>query len=140
MGMDQHIETTRENLPAQVDFKYPKDSEEVFYWRGHYDLHDWLEVLYREKGGKGEQGPFYNYKNEEIPGDGSFNNCPLQLKMGDVIRWEQDIINGIGIYLRLPRGANDNDYRHNATNDLKAVALCIEKIKAGYNVFYYPNY
>ena len=140
MGMSQSIETTREDLSTQVDFKIPKDRKDVFYWRKHWDLHKWFEVLYREKGGKGEQGPFYGHKDEIIPGDGSFNNLPLQLTMGDLVRWEQDIINGVGIYLTLPRGENNSDYGHNATNDLKAVALCIEKIKAGYNVYYYPSY
>ena len=140
MGMSQYLETTKEDLSTQVDFKYPKDSQEVFYWRKHYDLHRWFEVLYREKGGKGEQGPFYGHNDEVIPGDGSFNNCPLQLTRGDLIRWEQDIINGVGIYMRLPRNTHDEGYGHNAKKDLKAVALCIEKIKAGYNVFYYPNY
>lgn len=28
-----------------------KQKVEVFYWRKHHNLHDWMETLYRKKGG-----------------------------------------------------------------------------------------
>jgi hypothetical protein len=50
MGLDMYALTTSENIPA-VNFKDPKDIEELYYWRKHPNLHGWMEALYRLKGG-----------------------------------------------------------------------------------------
>ena len=54
MGLDMYAFTTREDIPP-VDFPDPADTAKLFYWRKHPNLHGWMEVLYRAKGGKDEQ-------------------------------------------------------------------------------------
>ena len=53
MGLDMYAFTTSQNIPS-VDFKDPKDSDELYYWRKHPNLHGWMERLYQQKGGRKE--------------------------------------------------------------------------------------
>ncbi len=52
MGLDQYAFTTKTTLTRPVDFRTPKDAEEIHYWRKHPNLHGWMEALYFRKGGK----------------------------------------------------------------------------------------
>jgi PadR family transcriptional regulator, regulatory protein PadR len=51
MGLDMYAFTTSADIPA-VDFKDPKDSADLYYWREHPYLYGWMEQLYRRKGGR----------------------------------------------------------------------------------------
>lgn len=50
MGLDMFALTTDAALESAVDFDTP-DAVEIHAWRGHANLHAWMEVLYYAKGG-----------------------------------------------------------------------------------------
>ena len=56
MGLDAYIFGIKENDVEdtnEVDVKFPEgyQVDQVFYWRKHHDLHNWMENLYYSKGG-----------------------------------------------------------------------------------------
>jgi hypothetical protein len=72
MGLDMYAYTTDKEIPA-VDFRPPKHSQELFYWRKHPNLHGWMEQLYRSKGGKARL----------------FNCVPVRIDLNDLDALEQ---------------------------------------------------
>src|ERR1700690_335349 len=74
MGLDMFAYTTTADISA-VDFDDPTDSDELFYWRKHPNLHGWMEALYRTKGGI----------------DDDFNVAPVRLDATDLDALEQVI-------------------------------------------------
>jgi hypothetical protein len=72
MGLDMYAYATAETLAAAVDFTAPEAREELHYWRKHPNLHGWMEKLYAEKGGAGED----------------FNLDTLRLESADLDRLE----------------------------------------------------
>ena len=58
MGLDMCVYAVREVPPSLVDFELPRVAFEqplapkyLHTWRKHWNLHRWMERLYREKGG-----------------------------------------------------------------------------------------
>lgn len=51
MGLDMYAFITSKPI-RQVDFRRPRDSEQIATWRKHPNLHGWMEDLYRSRGGK----------------------------------------------------------------------------------------
>lgn len=122
MGLDMYALKIRKGLiTEQVDFHLPDNddaAEELHYWRKHPDLHGWMEDLYREKGGQGEQ----------------FNCDNLQLTEEDLNRLEEDIKAGelpdtTGFFFGESDGSETND-------DLEFVRKAREAINEGYDVYY----
>lgn len=56
MGLDMYACKTLEKIAQPVDFSI-QQSELIQRWRKHPNLHGWMEMLYREKGG---MGPDFN--------------------------------------------------------------------------------
>jgi hypothetical protein len=54
MGLDMFAFTTADEIP-QVDFEHPDDATDLFYWRGYWKLHSFMEQLYRNKEGVEDQ-------------------------------------------------------------------------------------
>lgn len=57
MGLDMYAYTVpRDLIGADVDIKLDaiQHVSEIHYWRKHPNLHGWMEVLYRKKGGAKE--------------------------------------------------------------------------------------
>jgi hypothetical protein len=54
MGLDMYVCTTAIAPTCGVDFK-PCDPREFHYWRKHPNLHEWMEQLYRAKGGSADE-------------------------------------------------------------------------------------
>ena len=66
MGLDMFaIKVKKGVITESVDFELPEsaEQEEFHYWRKHPNMHGWMESLYREKGGQGEQ---FNTDNVRI--------------------------------------------------------------------------
>jgi hypothetical protein len=53
MGLDMYAFMTKQSVTA-ADFETPSDSQILFYWRKHPNLHGWIEALYRSKGGRSD--------------------------------------------------------------------------------------
>jgi hypothetical protein len=52
MGLDQYARSTSRRLNSQVDFPTDEADIDLHYWRKHPDLHGWMEMKYRDKGGQ----------------------------------------------------------------------------------------
>jgi hypothetical protein len=117
MGLDMYAYKTKEILPTEVDFKV-KDAEELHTWWKHPNLHGWMELLYRVKGGK----------------ETSFNLVNLALTSDDLDQLEREII-----YQTLPFTQGfffgDSDGSE-ADDDLAFITEARDALKAGYSVFY----
>lgn len=55
MGLDMYALRTQRKLRKDVDFKDHENDELLHYWRKHPNLHGWMEMLYRLKGGKADE-------------------------------------------------------------------------------------
>lgn len=123
MGLDQFAFKTKAKLTSQVDFRAQlkdDESEEIHYWRKHPNLHGWMEELYREKGGTGEQ----------------FNCDPVELTQEDIDRLASDILSGdlpstSGFFF----GQSSND-EEEENDDLEFCKKASEAIREGYKVYY----
>lgn len=95
-----------------------EETQELFYWRKHPDLHGWMHALYRERGGR----------------DPDFNCAYLQLTADDLTRLQSDIMKK-----ELPRTSGfffGHSGPGDADNDLKFVAKALAAIHDGDLVFY----
>jgi hypothetical protein len=83
MGLDQYAYRTQVQLSKPVDFndelQPQSDSawleEQIWHWCKHTKLHNWMEELYRQKGGQKE----------------SFNLVPVELTLADLAQLEEEI-------------------------------------------------
>jgi len=85
---------------------------EVFYWRKHHNLHDWMEYLYRFKGGTEE----------------SFNCTNVRLSKEDLDNLEKDILTD-----SLPKIW---EYDHYEDSDLQFIVKARKFIDKNYALFY----
>lgn len=117
MGLDMYAFTTRNDVPA-VDFSDPADTDKLFQWRKHPNLHGWMERLYRAKGGAARE----------------FNCVPVRLGREDLEALEAAINT-----TTLPEtegfffGASDGSERE---NDLHFIRKARDALADGLNVFY----
>jgi hypothetical protein len=116
MGLDMYAKTTNQNI-SQVGFEYPEDSEQLYYWRKHPNLHGWMEQLYRKKGGTHE-----------------FNLEGVRLDLEDLVELEKLVCNNelpdtAGFFFGVSE-PEDKDY------DLEFLNLARNAIKEGKNVYY----
>ena len=51
MGLDMLAFETSETPESEVDFRRPVAMSRLHQWREHHHLHEWMEGLYRCKGG-----------------------------------------------------------------------------------------
>ena len=125
MGLDQHSACFRleevNNPDAGADVTITKDAvaKELAYWRKHPYLQGWMEKLYYEKGGKGEE----------------FNCVNVRLDEDDLNRLKEDVLSGslpetTGFFF----GSDTCDiYRE---QDLQFINDALEAIKDGRIVLY----
>lgn len=77
MGLDMYVHSCHKDAiedNRDVDFEIFynnhvssfQSQSELFYWRKHYKLHDWMETLYRQKGGTAES---FNCVNVQLTDD-----------------------------------------------------------------------
>lgn len=120
MGLDMYAFKTRHEIDGEVDFSVPEgQSEEVFYWRKHPNLHGWMEDLYDKKGGQEE-----------------FNCVNVLLTEQDLDELEKDI-NGnalpetAGFFFGKSYGSQEEK-----AEDLEFISQARSAIKDGYKVYY----
>ena len=55
MGLDMYAYAVEQNAAvSDFDFARATSATRIHQWRKHYDLHGWMETLYRTKGGQDE--------------------------------------------------------------------------------------
>lgn len=119
MGLDQFIRTTAADIPA-VDFDIPEDAVQIHYWRKHPNMHGWMERLYRDKGGRGED----------------FNCDNLRLDLEDLVSLEIDLK---GKRLPTTEGfffGRSNGGDEELKDDLQFIEAAKGAIECGLKVFY----
>jgi hypothetical protein len=120
MGLDMYAFRTKAVIESDVDFDPPETdgSKVIATWRKHPNLHGWMEILYREKGGKKE----------------SFNVTPVKLTAADIDRLEGDVHNlptKTGFFF----GASSSN---DTQDDLNFISAAREAFADGDTVFYLP--
>jgi hypothetical protein len=103
MGLDQTLYAYHGKNKKETDFTYKDEdsTEEIYYWRKHPNLEEYMAELYFDKGGKGSKNGF--------GGEPCFNCCRVELKLHDI----EDLIETIE-QDKLPEGGgffhgNDSD-------------------------------
>ena len=123
MGLDQFAFKTKAKLNSPVDFQAQvqgADTEELHNWRKHPNLHGWMESLYRQKGGQGQD----------------FNCNPVELTQEDIDRLAISILEGelpstSGFFFGESTGNQEEE-----SDDLEFCKKASEAIKEGYAVYY----
>lgn len=109
MGLDSFAYAVPDD-GADTFLRDNPDAFEIMYWRKHGDLHDWLEVLYRKRGGK------------------QAFCCPLRLRRVDLLALRKAI--------KEQRLSPDVDAEMDAV-DLEFIARALRYMKEdGYAIFY----
>ena len=111
------------------DFETIKAYEEFFYWRKHPAIHDWMENLYVERGGKE-----------------SFNGVLLYLSKEDLKKLKKDIIkkklnyDASGFFFGKSENPNSQTGLFRLKEDIKTVSSALSEIKENPNtVFIYDS-
>ena len=120
MGLDQFaFKVKSRNLESQkqdVDFNVDDiEKEELCYWRKHYDLDNWMEQRYRNKGGE----------------DDMFNCCWMKLSKLDLTELEVCLLKGEIKYRDWPEELDEQ-----LKSDFKFVDEAKKAIDNGYEVLY----
>lgn len=123
MGLDMFAYKTKNKPSKEVDFHEEindKELQEVHYWRKHPNLHGWMQMLYRNKGGEGEQ----------------FNGDPVVLNEEDLHQLaaciiDDDLPHTSGFFF-----GESYDNEEERDDDLKFVKNSLKAIEEGYTVFY----
>jgi hypothetical protein len=118
MGLDMYVHTTVEVPTSSADFAYDwKKLKYLYYWRGHHTLNEWMERLYRRKGGKAKE----------------FNLVHLQLNADDIDQLEAEITKG-----RFPHRSQMPTYydADQVEIDLDFVTKAREALAAGRTLIY----
>lgn len=113
MGLDSYVwsvdpKKAKVLRDTELTLKEKYKPEELFYWRKHHNLHNWMENLYRSKGG-----------NE------TFNCERVRLDKEDLDELEQAVITN-----QLSEEKEDVD------NDMLFIAKAREAIDNGKAVYY----
>lgn len=117
MGLDSWVRAIKHEFDDEVDGDWPERGyTEIFYWRKHYDLHDWMERLYYNKGGSAE----------------SFNCVKVRLTNDDLDNLEKTILTNClpNVDPCLQYGEDD------LSNDLRFIVVARKAISDGCSVFY----
>jgi hypothetical protein len=117
MGLEMYACKTRERIAQPVDF-WVNDAELIQRWWKHPNLHGWMEILYREKGGKRPH----------------FNCDTVLLTQQDLDRLESDIRRDVlpdtdGFFFGTSDGTEKKE-------DLIFIETARSTISQGYQIFY----
>jgi len=123
MGLDMfakvYAATTVPVGETDVEFGDLK-SDDLWYWRKHHDLHGWMSLLYKEKGGT----------------DPEFNCANLRLNKEDLDRLQKDVEEN-----NLPQTSgfffgNNSPDEESKNDDLEFIKKAKEAIENGQAVYY----
>ena len=115
-----------DSLKAELELEEDDDEddeesvvyEEFFYWRKHPAIHDWMENLYFERGGKG-----------------TFNGIPLLLRKEDLKRLKKDVVkknlnyDAQGFFFGNSRNPNTQEGIGDLKRDLNFISLALKEIR-----------
>jgi len=77
MGLDSHVYSVPlESVINDFDFHDRHGSQELFYWRKHHDMHQFMKRLFISKGGDMKNG---------------FNCENIRITLDDILLLEQDM-------------------------------------------------
>lgn len=118
MGLDMYAFWVKADSVID-NFHYNKEdprTEEMYYWRKHQELHNWMRDLYRKKGGT----------------EKSFNCIPLRLTLDDLdnLTAELSEIHNVMDF------ADEEDYIDSKHNDMKFITQAKKIIEQGDAVYY----
>ena len=116
MGLDMYAYCT-ENKITDIDFDTPDDAHQFATWRKHPHLHDWMEQLYRAKGG----------------GMRCFNCVNLKLEPEDIDALESGVM---AVTPPPPRGFFSESLPEDKARYRAFIAHARERFKNGDSVFY----
>jgi hypothetical protein len=119
MGLDMFVKARREPITQSVDFDIKPDDSEVYYWRKHPDLHGWMHRIYKHRGGA---DPDFNLAPVKI--------TPMDLSMLELVLEEGLLPPTEGFFFGESE-PEDNDRTR------EFIGIAREKIKEGYNLYYY---
>jgi hypothetical protein len=129
MGLDMYAYTVPKEFATDItDVQFSENAktfkEDLFYWRKHYDLHNWMENLYRNVGGKAE----------------SFNCVNVQLDE-DTLNELKDAILNRSFYDRVKEFYDneadiESEIDESMAHDLSFVVAAKAAINKGLAVFY----
>ena len=121
MGLDMYAWRVKANeVENDFDIAENAETEELFYWRKHHDLHGWMERLYRDKGGTAA----------------SFNCVKVRLTKEDLERLAADVMAN-----KLPQttgfffGVNPPD-ADSIENDMEFIGKALDAVLKGDAVYY----
>jgi hypothetical protein len=81
MGLDMYVfMSTKDEVKVDDDLLitvFADNSDEFFYWRKHPAIHNWMEILYYDRGG-----------------EGTFNGVPVYLDKDTLRSLKRDIVRG----------------------------------------------
>jgi hypothetical protein len=119
MGLDMVAYTVRKaSVSSEVDFTVEADSlQQLYYWRKHHRLHDWMQRLYVAKGGRNPD----------------FNVAPLALNSADLNALETAIKAG-DLWARLEPFSGHLTSKEQ--DDLEFIHQARVALKDGLAVFY----
>jgi hypothetical protein len=119
MGLDMVAYTARKaSVSSEVDFTVEADSlQQLYYWRKHHRLHDWMQRLYVAKGGRNPD----------------FNVAPLALNSADLDALETAIKAG-DLWARLEPFSGH--LTSEEQDDLEFIHQARVALKDGLAVFY----
>lgn len=123
MGLDMYAYAVPEEFATDVtDVQFPENikigKEDLFYWRKHYGLHNWMEDLYRSRGGKAE----------------SFNCVNVRLDEDDLNELKKALLSGESSFSEYREATAEVD--ENIANDLSFIVAAKNAIDRGLAVFY----
>ena len=127
MGLDSYLYSYKGKNRKEVDFKHSGGEEEIYYWRKHPNLEEFMAQLYFAKGGKGSDSGF--------GGEPSFNCCKVELKEQDIKTLQELVISD-----NLPTGGGffhgGNSDEHYKEETLEALKDAMNAIEEGDRVYY----
>ena len=130
MGLDQHSASFSRkevnNPDAGADLTITKDAvpSKLAYWRKHPYLQGWMENLYYEKGGKGEE----------------FNCVNVRLDEDDLNRLKEDVLSGslpetTGFFFGSSY-ADEEDIKWRNEHDMKCIEDMLKALENGDSIYY----
>lgn len=121
MGLDMYAFKTKFTPDSEVDFNVPEseESEQIYYWRKHPNLHGWLENLYQDKKGQHE----FNCVNVKITAE---DLSDLRSSIG-----RKELPSTSGFFF-----GQSNNSDEEKEHDLVFVKLAEQALDEGYNVYY----
>lgn len=130
MGLDMYIyKTSHDKVELDENLLIIKDNskelEDFFYWRKHPAIHDWMNNLYYDRGGKD-----------------TFNGINLYLDKNDLKKLKKDLIKknlnyeASGFFFGSSPNPNSQEFIRQLKIDLQFIFKALKEIKNDENIVF----